>query len=108
MTVGKKPPTWTIRVVGADLQWHTSWLQSKDCCYLTANTKLSDYSKAVTLTREDLAHEFCQALQGVMRKRHGDDVDLIVEPGGQKKTVDDDVVIARIAQRLFAPNKRPT
>lgn len=99
--------TWTIRVVGAGVQWHMSWQQSKGICYLSANTKLADYSKAVRLASEGLAREFRDAVMETMRKRHGEAVELVVEQGGRKKTLDDETVAARIAQRNFAPNKRP-
>lgn len=97
--------TWTIRVVNAAIQSHTHWLQSKDICYLSAHTKLADYNSAVTLSSETLAQAYCAAISEVMRRRHGDNVKLIVEPGGRKKTPDDQVVAMRIAQRNFAPNK---
>lgn len=97
--------TWTIRVVNAAIQPHTSSLQSKDIGYLSAHTKLADYSSAVTLSSATLVHAYCTALIEVMRRRHGEKVELIVEPGGRKKSPDDPVVTMRIAQRNFAPNK---
>lgn len=102
-----KTTTWTIRVEGANSQRHMLYQQEKGICYLSAHTKLADYSKAVTLTSESLAREFREAVMEVMRRRHGDEVELIVEPGGRKKAPDDQVVAARIAQRVFAPNKMP-
>ncbi|WP_143752300.1 hypothetical protein [Burkholderia sp. SRS-W-2-2016] len=99
--------SWTIRVEHADLQSHTFALQAKDGCFLSANTKLAGYDKAVTLTSEALAERFRAAILGVMKKRHGEDVELIVEPGGQRKSADDELVNARISQGVFAPNKRP-
>lgn len=87
--------------MNAAIQPHTSWLQSKDICYLSAHTKLADYSSAVTLSSETLAHAYCTALIEVMRRRNGEKV----EPGGRKKSPDDPVVTMRIAQRNFAPNK---
>ncbi len=49
---------WTIRVEGAAIQWHTFALQSKDGCYISANTKLVGDDKAVSLSNEDLARRY--------------------------------------------------
>ena len=98
---------WTIRVEGAAIQWHTFALQSNDGCYISANTKLVGYDKAVSLSNEDLANQFRTALLDIMKRRHGDEVELVVERGGRGKHVDDTIVAARIAQKVFAPNKRP-
>jgi hypothetical protein len=99
--------SWTIRVEGANIQWHTFALQAKDGCYLSANTKLVGYEKAVTLSTESLTRRFREAVLELMRKRHGDKVELVVELGGRKNGTDDVLVEARIAQDVFAPNKRP-
>lgn len=59
--------TWTIRVVGAGVQWHMNWQQSKGICYLSANTKLADYSKAVRLaSRSNKKESMKNALQTIL------------------------------------------
>ena len=99
--------TWTIRVVGGKSHWQMLYQHAKGICYLSAHTKLADFGKAVTLSNRQLAEDFRTAIQEVMRRRHGSNVELVVERGGGKKCVDDELVAARIAQRVFAPNCRP-
>jgi len=100
---------WTIRIDDAALQWHTFALQTKDGCYISANTKLVASDKAVRVSSEKLASQFREAIMATMRRRHGDDVCLTIEQWGtsKQKEFDDDMVKARIEQNNFAPNKRP-
>ena len=103
-------PCWTIQVVGAELDWHTFALQVKDGCYLSGNTKLVGRDKAVALSSEKLAKDLCDAVLPTMRRRHGECVELRVEPGRSPRNgacFDDDLVSARIRDGNFAPNKRP-
>lgn len=103
------PAAWTILVSGAALQAHTFACQVKDGCFVSAHTKLAGWSKRVVLSTESLAGDFCTAIYPVMRKRHGDDVELILEASDKRKNgaTDDAVVLARIRERNFVPNKMP-
>lgn len=103
------PDAWTIRVEEAGIQAHTFACQTKDGCFVSAHTKLAGFSKRVVLSKETLARDFCTAINAVMRKRHGDSVELILEPSGRRKngTTDDAIVLARIQERNFVPNKSP-
>lgn len=100
---------WTIRIDDAALQWHTFALQTKDGCYVSANTKLVASDKAVRISDENLATQFREAIMPTMRRRHGEDVFLTIEEWGtsKQKPLDDALVRARIEQNNFAPNKRP-
>jgi hypothetical protein len=100
---------WTIRIDDAALQWHTFALQTKDGCYISANTKLVASDKAVRVSTEALAGQFREAIMPTMRRRHGEDVCLTIEKWGtsKQKPLDDMMVQARIKQNNFAPNKRP-
>ena len=103
-------PCWTIQVVGADLDWHTVALQTTDGCYLSGNTKLVGRDKAVALSSKELAQSLCDAVMPTMRRRHGEDVELQIEPGQRSRKgagFDDDLIRARIAAGNFVPNKRP-
>jgi hypothetical protein len=102
--------SWTIRVEDARIQSPTFAIQSKDDCYVSANTKLVAIDKAVSLSSEQLAERFRDAILDVMRKRHGDVVTLHIQwcsSSGDKRGFDDALVLARIQQNMFAPNKRP-
>ena len=101
--------SWTIRIDAANLQGTTFALQSKGDCYLSANTKLVSVDKAVRLSTEGLARQFCTAVTPTMRSRHGDDVTLAVAHFVESKNrpLDDALVIARIDASNFIPNKRP-
>ena len=104
-------PCWIIEVVGAELDWHTFALQTKDGCYLSGNTKLVGRDKAVALSSKELAQTLCDAVLPTMRRRHGEEVELQIKPGHlpQKGAgFDDDLIRARIAEGNFAPNKRPS
>lgn len=100
---------WTIRVEEAELQWHLFAIQSKGDCFLSANTKLVGFNKAVHLSNEELAKSFCEAVLPTLRRRHGGSVSAIVTTcSTTEERVDDLLVRARIAEGLFSPNKRPT
>lgn len=105
--VKPSPAAWTIRVEGADLQAHTFACQEKDGCFVSAHTKLAGWGKHVVLSTEAIAHDFCTAIYAAMRKRHGDSIELILEASGKRKNeaTDDVIVLARIRERNFAPNK---
>ena len=92
----------------AELQWHTFALQSKGDCFLSANTKLVGVDKAVLLSNKDLAVSFRGATLVTLRRRHGDAVRATVARCDTTAVeVDDLLVQARIAECVFAPNKRP-
>lgn len=101
--------SWTIRIEDANLQASTFALQSKGDCYLSANTRLVGFDKALAVSSEELAQRFLDALMPTMRRRHGADVTLSISRCVQskKRPLDDVLVIARIEQDIFAPNKRP-
>lgn len=101
--------SWIIRVSNANLQGHTFALQSKDDCYLSANTKFVAIDKAARLSSEGLARRFCLAVMPTMRRRHGDEIELDVAHcvESESRALDDALVIARIDTNNFAPNKRP-
>jgi len=105
-----KPTVWTIKVEYANSQRHTFALQSHDECYMSAHTKLAGFDKLVRLSSPELAQEFINATTEIMKKRHGDDISLIIEPCpdlSKKQKYDDQIVLARIKQNNFAPNKAP-
>jgi hypothetical protein len=100
---------WTICVDGAASQWHLFALQSKGEVYLSANTKLVGHSKAVKVTTQELAQAFRDAVLPTMRLRHGDAVTLEIATLKEKNGSPDDALVrARVAERLFTPNKKPT
>ena len=100
---------WTIRIDDAELQWHTFAIQSKGYCFLSANTKLVGFDKAVQLSSEALARSFRIAVLPTLRRRHGESVKAIVATCQTTETnCDDELVEARIEAGLFAPNKRPS
>lgn len=101
--------SWTIRIEDANLQGSTFALQSKGDCYVSANTKLVGFNKALAVSSEELAQRFLDALMPTMRRRHGEDVTLSIAHCVQskKRPLDDVLVIARIEQENFVPNKRP-
>jgi hypothetical protein len=93
----------------AELQWHTFALQSKGDCYLSANTKLVGVEKAVMLSSNEPARSFIDATLATLRRRHGNAVRATVACCRTTQVqVDDLMVQARIEEKLFAPNKRPT
>lgn len=99
---------WTIRVEAAELQWHIFALQSKGDCFLSANTKLVGFNKAVQVSSEDLAISFCEAVLPTLRRRHGEAVMATVATCSTTELrLNDSLVQARILEGLFAPNKRP-
>lgn len=99
---------WTIRIDDAAPQWHLYALQEKGDCYLSANTKIVGFDKAVQLTSEELAKSFREAVLPTLRRRHGEDVRaLICTCQTTSSRVDDPLVKARVAEVMFTPNKRP-
>lgn len=101
--------SWTIRVESAVAQAHTFACQNKDGCFVSAHTKLAGFGKHVALSTEKLADTFRTAIYPTMRKRHGDSVELILLKiqtlgGGKVCKIDDEIVLARIRDRNFAPN----
>ncbi len=83
------------------------------------NTKLSDQGKGALLLDEPLAQAFASAVVPVLRKRHGEQVRLVIErwessPTGAelarllaRARHDTSVVRARIREGNFAPNRPP-
>jgi len=99
---------WTIRVEDAELQWHIFAIQSKGDCFLSANTKLVGFDKAVQLSSEELARSFAEAALPTLRRRHGEAVLAVVAScRTTDERIDDSLVQARIDEEVFAPNQRP-
>jgi len=109
MTRTAPDTAWTIRVEGATTQVHTFACQVKDGCFVSPHTKLAGWGKHVVLSTEEIANDFLTAIYPVMRKRHGDSVELILEKSARLKNgmTDDEIVQARIRTRNFAPNVAP-
>lgn len=104
------PSVWTIRFESTNRLANTFVLQEKHDCFLSANTKLAGFDKMVRLSCPELAQSFIDALKEVMKKRHGDLVQLTVESfsgSDRRKDFDDALVLARIKTRNFAPNRTP-
>ncbi|MFC4161963.1 hypothetical protein [Chitinimonas lacunae] len=100
---------WIIQVRGTRIKWQLAYLQQHDECFLTAHTKLGALHRAAKLSTEALAIEFCKAVTKTMLKRHGGQVELVVEKSflAKKEKFDDDLVRARIEEGNFAPNRTP-
>ena len=104
------PTAWTIRFESTNRLANTFVLQEKHECFISANTKLAGFDKMVRLSSPELAQSFIDALDEVMKRRHGDRVELTVEPYddfGKRNNFDDALVQSRIKARNFAPNKAP-
>lgn len=103
------PQAWTIRIEDANIQTHTFACQVRDGCYVSAHTKLAGWTKRVVVSTQALAQDFCTAIDPIMRKRHGDDIKLMLEGCAWHKHMktDDDVVLARLRTRNFVPNVTP-
>jgi len=96
-----------------------AYLVEKVGCYLSPNTKLADQAKSALLLDELLAEAFVSAVMATLRKRHGEQVGLVVErwessPSGAelarllaRARHDTSVVRARIREGNFAPNRPP-
>lgn len=80
-----------------------------DGCFVSANTKLCDFSNSACLSSESLAKRYLEALLPVLRKRYGDDIRLSVYDRGPqgRPDFDDLLVTARIDQGNLVPNRRP-
>ena len=101
---------WTIQVSNAKIQSHTFYLQEKEICYLSAHTKLAGFGKMVRLSNMGLAQDFIEASGDILKKRHGDDLLLTVESVSgsfREKDFDDPIVMARVNEQNFVPNKSP-
>jgi hypothetical protein len=98
---------WTIRIDDAALQSPTFALQSKGDCFLSANTKLVGFDKAVQLTTAEIAVSFRNAVLSTLQRRHGDAVRATVMfCSGTSTNTDDVLVLGRITASLFTPNKK--
>jgi hypothetical protein len=96
---------WAIVIDDAELPWHTFALQSKDACFLSANTKLVGVDKAVLLSNKDPAESFRDETLLTLRGRHGNEVKSTSKLLHNCSAVDDLLVQARIKEGVFAPNK---
>lgn len=102
--------TWTIRVHGKIVtNLDVGRLIVEDGCFVSANTKLCDFSNSACLSSESLAKRYMEALLPVLRKRYGDGIYLSVYDRGPqgRPEFDDTLVTARIDQGNFTPNRRP-
>lgn len=99
---------WTIAVQDARLQMNMLYLQSKGECFLSANTKLSSIDKAVKLKNKELAIKYRDAIFPTIQRRHGGLVQLnIFSLQMDFGLYDDLLVISRITENQFSPNKKP-
>jgi hypothetical protein len=108
--MGKMSVFWSLRVENAEVRANTFALQCKGDCFLSPNTKLASFNKAVRLSSEELARSFSQAVQPTLRRRYGAETYAIVvscSTTGSSRIDDDLLVQARIEESLFTPNKRP-
>lgn len=102
--------TWTVQAKGKiRTNLDVGRLIVHDECYVSANTKLCDFANSACLSSESLAKRYAEALLPVLRKRYGDGVRLVVANRGPqgRPEFDDALVLARIGQACFAPNRRP-
>ena len=102
--------TWTIQVKGkVATSLNIGRLIVDDELYVSANTKLCDFSNSACVSSKQIAQQFCDALLPILRKRYGDLVCLtVVNRGTQgRPAYDDALVVARITQKMFAPNRPP-
>ena len=102
--------TWTIRVHGKIVtNLDVGRLIVEDGCFVSANTKLCDFSNSACLSSESLAKRYMEALLPVLRKRYGDGIRLSAYDRGPqgRPEFDNTLVTARIDQGNFAPNRRP-
>lgn len=102
--------TWTIRVHGRIVtNLDVGRLIVEDGCFVSANTKLCDFSNSACLSSESLAERYLEVLLPVLRKRYGDAIRLSVYDRGPqgRPEFDDTLVTARIDQGNFAPNRKP-
>ena len=94
-------------------------LVEKHDCLLSPNTKLADQTKGALLLDEALAQAFADAVLPTMRKRHGDQVRLVIQcwessPSGAelarqlaRARHDTSIVRAKLRERNFTPNRAP-
>lgn len=102
--------TWTVQVSGKiATNLDVGRLIVYDECYVSANTKLCDFSISACLSSEALAKRYADALEPVFRIRYGEGVRLTVADRGPqgRPEFDDPLVEARIEQGIFAPNRKP-
>lgn len=96
-----------------------AWMVDKSMVYLSPNTKLAEPGKGAQLLDASLADEFAAAALPVLRKRHGDQVAIVVEPSESVTSAadfarsmararhDTSIVRARLREQNFAPNRAP-
>lgn len=100
---------WTAVIDDAEMRWNTLALQCKEDCYLSANTKLVGVEKTLMLSSNELARSFIDATLATLSRRHGNAVRATVACYLTIHVqVDAPMVQARIEEKLFAPDKRPT
>jgi hypothetical protein len=111
----------TLSLEHGETGYQMNYYAHKGDIRLSAHTKAVSPDKGARLATRELAERAAAALAPVIRKRHGDDARIVVTPvrewGGGKLAAartaalikaDTAMMEARIAQGLFAPNKRPS
>ena len=115
-----RPQYFMLQLISGDVPDQLAYQAHKGSVWLTANTKLADGGLAAHLRSEDLARRAAEALTPILKKRRGESASIRVVPatgGGGGRSAeealerrinrDSTLMEARLAQRVFAPNKRP-
>jgi hypothetical protein len=109
-----------LQIIGGRLPSMLAYQIHKGQAFVSPHTKAVDIGQGACLRSLDLANRVAAALSPVVRKRYGDAARIEVVPvstggGGasamarmsRRIAADSAMLDARIAQRVFAPNKRP-
>jgi hypothetical protein len=109
-----------LQIVGGKLPPMLAYQIHKNHVFVSPHTKAVDMSQGAYLRSLDLANRAATALVTIVRKRYGDEARIEVVPvrgggGGSsamdrlRRRIEEDSAMldARVAQRIFAPNKRP-
>lgn len=110
---------WMVQVKGAEVVGGSTFAAATlDGVFLSPTTKLASSSKGAMLESQALADEFAQALSGLISKRQGRPVELVVcemgltglasrlERDRVKMAADSHEVRERLRTSCFAPNQR--
>jgi len=109
-----------LQLIGGKAPDHMAYQVERHAVFLSANVKTADISKAALLATRAEADAAVAALTPTVQRRYGEGTSIEVVAGWSnsmtahavvalKSRIDADssLMAARIAQRIFAPNKRP-